>query len=134
MAIRSPNIDRNSHIGWKAISMPLGTTTVSQTAKLAFACTPGFGFAVAGVEVFALTVTATATIDVQIGSTSVLSAPITPVAATPTDGVLAASFPTLKGLATDTLSLLYTTNGTGAITGGTVTVWIRPSDQEGDPQ
>lgn len=112
------------------IRLAIGTTAVSQTGKAVDGVTPGYAFQVARVEVDALTVTATISIDVQIGTTSVLSAPITPVAATPTAGVLGTS---VLGGAASVLSALYTSNGTGALTNGYVTVWLKPQVSNSNP-
>lgn len=134
MGVGTRNIDKASAVGLEAIQMPLGTTSVSQTATLAYAFKPGFPFTVASVQAWASGVTATASADVQIGGVSVLTGPITPVAATVTAGTLSSTKANVVGGAGDTLQLKYTTNGTGVITNGTVTVWIRPSGMEGDLQ
>lgn len=134
MGVGTRNIDKASAVGLEFVQLPLGTTAVSQTATLAYAFKPGYAFTVASVQVYAAAVTATATVDVQIGTTSVLTGQITPVAATVVAGTLSSTKANIVGGAADTISLKYTTNGTGAVTAGTVTVAIRPSGMEGDLQ
>lgn len=112
------------------------TTATSQSAVLAFAIAPGYRFRVHQVDVFATAVTATITCDVQIGSTSVLSTAITPVAgssvtANPASGLVAQQTRTAADAA-QTLNVRYTTDGTGAATNLRVTVWIRPFPMNGE--
>lgn len=114
-----------------ALTFPL-VTAVSQTALLSGAHTPGGRFQITKITVFAATVTAAITVDVQIGGVSVLSAVITPVAATEVAGALVTTLATLRGKATDQIQVKYTTNGSGAATGLSVIVQIRPYPSFGE--
>lgn len=134
MAIRDRNISKDADVALKPVRLHLGTTAVSQTAKKTDAVTPGFPFTVEKVEAYALTVTATISVDVHIGSTSVLASTITPVADTPTAGTLSSTLANRVGDSDDILSVKYTTNGTGAATNGVVTVWIRRHGMDGETQ
>lgn len=131
--ITDRKMDPGGKAAWKCIPLILGTSAVSQTSKQPDATIPGFVFEVMAVEANALTVTATISFDVLIGSTSCLSGAITPVAATPTAGTLSATRSARRGLATDTLKLQYTSNGSGAATNAVVRVWIRPRPLNGEP-
>lgn len=132
MAVTDNKMAASGKATWKAIRLALGTTATGQTGKQTDGITPGFDFRVMAVEVNALTVTATITVDCLIGSTSVLSGAITPVAATPTAGTLSSTLANVCGVSTDTLNVQYTSNGTGAATNGYVTVWIRPQPLNGE--
>lgn len=132
MAVKDTNISKTSAVAKKVIKLSIGTTAISQTAKRTDAITPGFAFEVVGVEFYALTVTATITGDVQIGTTSVLTGAVTPVADTPTAGVLSTTQASRRGTATDVLSLKYTSNGSGAATNGHAYVTIRPRPLNGE--
>ena len=132
MAVKDRNVSPASNIGVKAIRLAIGTTATGQTAKVPDAVTPGFAFQVVRVEANALTVTATISFDVLIGSTSCLASAITPVAATPTAGTLSSTLANVKGSSTAILKAAYTSNGTGAATNGFVTVWIRPQHMNGE--
>ena len=132
MAVKDRNVSPASNIGVKAIRLAIGTTATGQTAKVPDAVTPGFDFQVVRVEANALTVTATISFDVLIGSTSCLASAITPVAATPTAGTLSTTLANRKGSSTAILKAAYTSNGTGAATNGFVTVWIRPQHMNGE--
>lgn len=125
-------MDPNGKAALKPIRLSFGTTATSQTAKVPDAVTPGFEFQVVAVEVNALTVTATVSVDCKIGSTSVLSSAITPVAATPTAGTLSSTIANRQGTATSVLKAAYTTDGSGAMTNGFLTVWIRPKPLNGE--
>lgn len=132
MAVKDKNIAKDAFHARKCIQFALGTSAISQTAKKTDAITIGFPFEVVSVEAYALTVTATITVDVHIGTTSVLSAAVTPVADTPTAGTLSTTLASRRGTSTDILSLKYTSNGSGAATNGFVTVWVRPRPLNGE--
>lgn len=130
--IKDYKLDPNGKVVLKCVDLHIGTTATSQTALLTDAATPGFPFKVVAVEAMSTAVTATISVDVQIGSTSVLNAAITPVANTPTAGVLSPTTANLIGSATGILKLKYTSNGTGAATNMRVRVWIRPEPLNGE--
>ena len=132
MAVKDINIKQGSNFAKECIRFVLGTTATSQTAKVVDGVVPGYAFEIVRVEANALTVTATITVDVQIGSTSALASAITPVAATPTVGTLSSTLANKRGTASEAINLLYTSNGTGAATNGLVSVWIRPIPQNGE--
>jgi len=130
--IGNRKVDPNADFAKESMTLLLGTTATGQTAKRVDAYTPGFAFKVVKVEVYALTVTATISVDVQIGSTSVLSSAVTPVADTPTAGTLSSTTASLIGSATSVISLKYTSNGTGAATACYARIWIRPQPMNGE--
>lgn len=132
MSVTDLKVAKAANFAKECIRLQLGTTAVSQTAKVADAVKPGFAFEVVKVEVNALTVTATITVDVLIGSTSVLTGAITPVAATPTAGTLSTAIATVRGTALEAINVAYTSNGTGAATNAIVSVWIRPIPANGE--
>lgn len=133
MAVKDINIDRTrANFAKELIRLQIGTTAVSQTAKQPDGVIPGFAFEIVKVEVNALTVTATISVDVLIATTSVLTGAITPVAATPTAGTLSSTLATKRGSATEAINVQYTSNGTGAATNAIVSVWIRPVPANGE--
>lgn len=125
-------MDKAGKAALKCITLVLGTSATGATAVLRDALIPGFNFYVERVEVFAKTVTATISVDVLIGTVSVLASAITPVADTPTAGTLATAAASRRGTSTDELRLRYTTNGTGAATDLRVRVWLRPRPLAGE--
>lgn len=130
MSIRDRNISKAAGIANECISASFVTAT-SQTALAVLKVTPGYAFTVTRVSVFATAVTATVSVDVAIGSTSVLTGVITPVAGAETAGTVVSTSAAIGGHA-DQLVIKYTTNGTGAMTNPSVTVWIRPHGMEGE--
>lgn len=135
--IRDKAISRGAFTPQKCIELALGTTATSQTGKLVDSTVPGFPFQIVRVEANALTVTAAITFDVQIGPVggtlaTALSSVITPVAATPTAGTLATTISAVRGAATDSIALLYTSDGAGAATNARLRVWIRPVPLNGE--
>lgn len=132
MAITNVKIAKGATVAQKAVRLQLGTTATSQTAKKTDAVTIPYDFQVVKVEVNALTVTSTISVDAKIGSTSVLTGRVTPVAATPTAGTLSTTPANTKGASGAVLSVDYTSDGTGAATNAVVTVWIRPRPLNGE--
>lgn len=107
-------------------------TAINQTAAVALGIIPGFRGEVVKVEVWASAVTATISTDVLVGTTSVLTGAVTPVAGAATAGTLATARSTRRFMPTDQLNFTYTTNGTGAATNLKVTAWIRPYPLNGE--
>lgn len=126
MAVTDVKMHPASKVALECIRLALGTTATGQTSKQTDGVVPGYAFQIMRVEVNALTVTATISVDVLIASTSCLSSAITPVAATPTAGTLSTTLSNVRGTASEAINLQYTSNGTGAATNGYVSVWIRP--------
>lgn len=132
MSVTDRKVHPSAKVALQPVLLAIGTTATSQSAKRTHAVTPGFDFVVEKVEVYALTVTATISVDVHIGTTSVLASTITPVADTPTAGTLSATLSARRGTSTGVLGVKYTSNGTGAATNGYVIVWIRPNHLNGE--
>ena len=134
MSIRDRNISTKAAVGLKLVELRLTTSATGQTALLADAVTPGFAFTVVKASVFAQTVTATISADVQIAGASCLASAITPTAATEVAGTISATYTSTQGGSTDQLQLKYTSNGSGAATGLVARVWIKPTGMDGDPK
>lgn len=135
--IKDKHISRAANIARECVELVLGTTATSQTGKLPDSLVPGFAFEIVRIEVNALTVTAAITVDIQIGPVAgtlatALASVITPVAATPTVGTLSTALAAKRGAATDSIAVLYTTDGSGAATNARVRVWIRPIPLNGE--
>lgn len=107
----------------------LGTPAVaiSQADVLFDSFKPGFAFEIESIEHFAEAVTAAASYDVKIGTTTALTAAEVPVAATREDAVLHATEANIRGTATEEINLHCTTDGSGLLTGLKVKVTIRPT-------
>lgn len=132
MSVTDLKINKNALAATHSQAFPLTTIATSQTNALAGAYTPAKRFQVTRVSVFATGVTASLTIDVQIGGVSVLTGPVTPVAGTEVVGTLVASQATLRGTASSQLQVKYTTNGTGAGVNVVVRVQLRPWPLNGE--
>lgn len=135
--IRDKHISRAARTPLKCVELHVGTSAISQTGKLVDSTVPGFAFEITRIEANALTVTAAITFDVQIGPVggtlaTALASVITPVAATPTAGTLATTISAIRGAATDSIALLYTSDGAGAATNARLRVWIRPVPLNGE--
>lgn len=125
MAVTDKKITKNAYGAHHAIQANI-TTAISQTGLLVYGWTPGFAGKIQKVSCFATAVTATITVDVQIGGTTVLTGQITPVAGTEVAGTLSSTLSALRFKSTDQVQIKYTTNGSGAATNLSVTVQVRP--------
>lgn len=132
MGITDNKVMQSANVAKHAINFGVPTTAVSQTALLVGAWTPGFKFQVAKVSVFATAITATITVDVQIGGVSVLTGQITPVAGSEVAGTLVTTLASLRGSATGQIQVKYTSGAAGAATNLNVKVQIRPYPLNGE--
>jgi len=131
MAVSDKKILNNAGVAQHCLNVPI-TTATGQTGLSVELFTPGFPFQITGVSVFASAVTATISCDVLIGSTSVLSSAVTPVANTETAGTLSSTLANRRGSASGQIKVQYTTNGSGAATNLHVKVSYRPYPMNGD--
>lgn len=97
----------------------------SQTGLLIAAHKPGTGFQVEAVEVFAGAVSGTVSVDVQIGTTSVLAAAITPTAGSRVEGTLSSTLANRRGTASAEIGVLVTTAATSSLSDAVVVVRYR---------
>lgn len=132
MAVQDRNTSKDAYIGREVIRLVAPATATSQADLEVDEVTIPFPFEVTSVEVHATAVTATITADVKIGTTSVLSGAVTPVANAATAGTLSSTLANKRGAANSILRLHYTSNGTGAATSLKATVVIRPLGMAGD--
>jgi hypothetical protein len=132
MSVKDLNVQKLANFAKECLRLQVGTTAISQTAKVPDSMTLPYACEIVAVEVNALTVTATITVDVLIGATSALASVITPVAATPTAGSLSTTLANKRGAAGEVLKAAYTSNGSGAATNAVVSIWIRPIPQNGE--
>lgn len=132
MSVRDAKMAADGYATWKCVDLGLGTTATGQTALETDSVIPGFDFEVERVSVYCTATAATISANVLIGSTSVLTGAITPVAGTDTPGTLSTTIANRRGSSTDAINLVYTSNGTGSATNGRVRVWIRPFPLNGE--
>lgn len=132
MGVRAKDVIPSDPLGRVPLTLSVGATATSQTALEVDEVIPGFNFEIVKVEAFATAVTATASVNVLIGSTTVLTGAITPTAGNVVAGTLATSAAARRGSSTESIILQYTTNGSGVITNGRVRVWIRPFPMNGE--
>lgn len=125
MAVVSTKVLNSDPLGSQLVDFTI-VTAVSQAGVLFGQITPGYRYQVTAVKVFAVTVTATISVDVQINGTTVLTGNVTPVAGAETAGTLSATLSARRGTSTNPLQVKLTTNGSGAATNLSVMVYIRP--------
>jgi hypothetical protein len=132
MGVKDNHVLPSERLADKCLTMPIGTTATGQTALEVDELRPGFNFEIRKVEVHATGVTATASVNVLIGSTTALASAITPVAGDVVQGTLSTTMAARRGNSTDNIVVQYTTNGSGVITNGKARVWIRPFPMNGE--
>jgi hypothetical protein len=132
MAITAKKFQKNSIPARVYLDGTPTTISTSQTSKNGFKFTPGVAFQIEEVQVYCLTTVATLTFNVLIGTTTVLTAQITPVADTVVLGSLLSSVVSLRGKATDQISVQYTSGASGAAVDLSVTVAWRQYPCDGE--
>lgn len=132
MAVKDNNLLPTAVAAQHCFTMPIGATSTGQTSLEVDEITPGFNFQIVRVQVHATAVTATASVNVLIGSTTCLAGAITPTAGNVVVGTLATAVADRRGSTTDSIVVQYTTNGSGVITNGKVRVWVRPFPMNGE--
>lgn len=132
MAVKDAKMDSAGFAGRSCLVGAIGTSAVSQTALEVDEMIPGFNFEITKVEVYATSVTATASVNVLIGTTTVLTGAVTPTSANVVAGTLATAKADRRGSSTESIIVQYTTNGTGVIVNGKARIWIRPYPMSGE--
>jgi hypothetical protein len=133
MGITAKMVKKGDALSKRVHRFPI-TTAVSLADVKVGTITPGFRFQIESVKVFAETVTATISVNVKIGTTSVLTGAITPVAGTDTSGTLVSTVASRRGTSSQAINVHVTTNGTGAARNITVEVTLRAFPSNGDAE
>jgi hypothetical protein len=128
-AIRNQEV----HKGADFPKMPLAvdiTTAINLTSAVVYSFTPGFRFRVARIRSFCRTKAGTVTAVVKVGTRTVAS--ITFTAATEVAATLSATLANIIGSSSEAITIELTTDGTGALTNGNITILIRPTPLSGE--
>ena len=125
MAITNLKIDPASQLGEREYCIPI-TIADSQTGKAMWWHKFGYNFEIRGVHFSCLTETALTNVDLQIGTTSVLSAAISPTAGADVVGALSTTAATIQGTAGSTVRICYTSGGSSALSNGVLSFTVRP--------
>jgi hypothetical protein len=126
MAITDRKVHPDARLADKIHNVYRDTTVASQTDLKIGIHRPGYRFRVVGVEVFCSALTGTVSVQVKIGTVSVLNAVITPIAVTRVAGVLSATLANLVGKSTEDINVEVTTAAASTLDDVTVTVTLRP--------
>lgn len=132
MGITSNKVMPDAAVAFAPLHFTLPATSTGQTDLEVREVRPGFNFQIVKAECHCTAYTATASVNVLIGSTSALASAITPAAGNVVQGTLSTTMANRRGNTTDNIVVQYTTNGSGVITNGSVTVWIRPFPMNGE--
>lgn len=116
MGLADHDVLSDQGIGWKRAVVTKESVPISQTDAEIGAFRPGKRFFVEEVQVYCSAVAATATVNVKVAGTTILTGQVTPVAGSIVFGTLVSAVATQKGGATDEITVEVTTNGTGTIT------------------
>lgn len=130
MAVRDRHIDRDARVARETITIPL-VTAVSQTDVVAHSFTPGFPFEVVAVSTYNSNKAGAVAGVLKVGGRTAVAAVSftdeTEVEQTVTDTVA-----NRRGSAAEAITLEYTSDGSGALTNGSVSVTIRPLGLRGE--
>ncbi len=136
MAVNSKKVLGTDPVALKCIVVPI-TTAISQTNKSVFNLVPGFAGIITKILVHSSTLAGTCTVQVRTGGASFAAGrsantAVSPTADAATVAVLSTTLANLKFSATESIRVGYTTNGSGALTNGSCTIFYRPFPMGGD--
>lgn len=123
MAVKDINIQPSAQIAKERMTANL-TTATGQTNLVAFSYTPGFRFQIVRVRSFCSGKAGTITARVLAGTRVV--ATVTFTAATENNAAVSATLANVRGSSTEAITVDYTSDGSGALTNGSVTFEVRP--------
>lgn len=124
MAVTDKKIHKDAKVAIETLVVPI-ITAVSQSDVIAQKMRVPYDFEIVGVEGYCRTEAGAVTGDVKIGTTSVLSAAIAFATGSRVAGALSATVANLRGLAGSDINVHYTSDGTGALTNGFITIHLR---------
>lgn len=136
MRVVDKKVDKDAAIAEKLIPFAIDDVGNSEADTLLGAFNPGYDFEIIGVQAFAASATAGASVDVKIATTSALSAALDLDAdanGARADAVLSGTLASVRGLSTEDINVHVTTDGTGTVEGLVVYVLIRKRGHAGDP-
>lgn len=120
---------KNSRTVEKTLTKEI-VTAVSLTSAVVFSFTPGYKFVIERIRTFCRTKTGTVTAVVKVGTRTAAS--ITFTAATEVAQTLSSTLANIRGSNTEAITIELTTDGTGALTNGNVTITFRPRPLAGE--
>jgi hypothetical protein len=126
MSITDRKVHPDARLADKIYNAYRDTIVASQTDLKTGIFRPGYRFRVVGVEVFCSALTGTVSVQVKIGTVSVLNAAITPTAAARVAGVLSATLANLVGKSTEDINVEVTTAAASTLDDVNVAITIRP--------
>lgn len=132
MLVTDEKIDKDAAVGREKITVPV-ETAVSLTDAEILEIVPGFAFEVVSIESYCRTKAGAVSAEVKVGGNAATATGVTFTAATRVANSLSATYANKRGSETDTLTVEITTDGTGALTNGSIVITIRPQNMRGDP-
>lgn len=127
--IRNQDVDPTSQIGSETIVIPL-IVAISQTGVVSAKYTPGYRFQLTGAKTYCLTKAGAVAATLKVGGRTAASLTIT--AASEVTAVLSTTKANIRGSKTESITLEYTTDGSGVLTNGMVILAFRPWPMSGD--
>lgn len=129
MAITDLKIDKSAQVGRKVLPVSI-ITAVSLTGAVVFSYQPEKAYQITRVRSFCRTKAGAASAVVKVGSGSAAS--VTFTAATEVAQTVSSTLATARGSASEPITIELTTDGTGALTNGFVTIEYRHVPQSGE--
>lgn len=127
--IRTQNVRRGAGFAKRELVVPI-ITAISQTGKPCYSFIIGHAGQIVKVSTFNSAKAGAVSGTLKVGGR--VAAPLVFTAATEVAGVLSATDANILFSATDAITIEYTSDGSGALTNGVVTVQIRMRPMNGD--
>jgi len=131
MSFSDRNVHKDAEVAVKMLVVAI-PTAVSQSDVVAYSHTPGFDFEILSVKSYCRVKAGTVTGQVKVGTGSVLQAAAVFTTATEVNAPLVASRAGRRGTRTQAINVHFTTDGTGALTNGFLTIRYRKRHLAGE--
>jgi hypothetical protein len=105
-------------------------TAVNLTSAVVYSWTPGYAFQLTSAKSFCRTKAGSVSAVVKVGTRSAVTIVFT--AATEVDNTLSTTLANIQGSSTEAITIELTTDGTGALTNGVLTLSSRPRPMNGE--
>lgn len=131
MAVKDRHIEADSKIALQHIVIPIDSA-ISLTGAVVFSYLPGFAYRVVRVRSYCRVKAGVVTAQLKISTRAATAAVSAFTTATEVDSPLHATPANVVGSSTEALTLELTTDGSGVLTNGLITVAMRPQGLRGE--
>jgi hypothetical protein len=127
--IRNQNVNRKANVDWKTIPVALDNA-INLTSAVVYSLTPGYKLQIEKIASYCRTKAGTVTAVVKVGGRTAAS--VTFTAATEVAQTLSTTLANIRASATEAITIELTTDGSGALVNGFISITFRPWPKAGE--